>query len=485
MFTKRLVVVSWFTLTMVLAAANWIDAAEPIIVFQSNRDGDNEIFTAMDDGTVKQLTRNKADDREASWSPDGSQIIWLTEEVKPVGVYMIMDADGKNQVNITPNIDGMSTDMSTQPNFSPDYTKIAFTGRGGIPNGKNLNILIIEFKKGKKKLPISNLTTWGVEEGVDFLLVQDRGQVWSPDGTRMAWDTRRLGNLDIYVMDVDDNPNNAEQKNLTKDSKKDDVHPRFSPDGTKILFESKRDGDWELFAMDSRTGENLVQLTNNEKNDKNAEWSRKGEKIAFESKRDGNNEIYVMDADGANPVNLTNHKGSDIKAKWSATSRQILFESKRDGNLEIYVMDADGGNPVNISNDAGSDRRAEWRGLGAGQFASKQLAVEPLTKHLTTLGHIKQTALLQNYPNPFNPETWIPYILAKDSSVNIHIYTADGQLVRTLPLGYKKQGAYLFRTQAAYWDGNNDDGEPVGSGVYFYELRAGNYSATQKMVIAK
>ena len=148
-------------------------------------------------------------------------------------------------------------------------------------------------------------------------------------------------------------------------------------------------------------------------------------------------------------------------------------------------MDADGGNPVNISNDLGDDRFGEWRGLGAGQFASKKLAVEPLTKHLTTLGRIKQTALLQNYPNPFNPETWMPYILSEDSSVTIRIYTASGQLVRTLALGHKKQGAYLFRTQAAYWDGNNDEGEAVGSGVYFYQLHAGDFSATRKMVVAK
>ena len=484
MFTKRLVIISWFALTIALAAANWTEAAEPILVFHSNRDGDEEIFTAMDDGTVKQLTKNRADDREPSWSPDGSQIIWLSEEIKPKGVYMIMDADGKNKFNLTPNID-MSTDMSTQPNFSPDYTKIAFTGRSGVPDGKNLNVLIIEFTKGRKKLPIFNLTTWGVEQGVDNLLVQDRGQVWSPDGTRMAWDTRRLGNIDIYVMEVGNKPQNAVQTNLTKDSKKDDQHPRFSPDGSKILFESKRDGDWEIFVMDSRTGENVVQLTNNEKNDKTAVWSRNGAKIAFESKRDGNSEIYVMDADGNNPINLTNHKASDIKPKWSANSRQIAFESKRDGNRELYVMDADGGNLVNISNHPKDDRGVEWRGLAAGQFASKELAVKPLTKRLTTLGHIKQTVLLQNYPNPFNPETWMPYILAKDSSVTIRIYTADGHLVRTLPLGHKKQGAYLFRTQAAYWDGNNNEGEAVGSGIYFYELRAGAFSATQKMVILK
>ena len=103
-------------------------------------------------------------------------------------------------------------------------------------------------------------------------------------------------------------------------------------------------------------------------------------------------------------------------------------------------MDADGGNPVNISNDLGDDRFGEWRGLGAGQFASKELAVEPLTKRLTTLGQIKRTALLQNYPNPFNPETWMPYILAEDSSVTIRICTASGQLVRTLDIRTQEAG---------------------------------------------
>ena len=487
MFTKRLIVISWFTLTMVLAAANWIDAAEPIIVFQSNRDGDDELFLAMDDGTVKQFTKNRTDDQQPAWSPDGNQIVWLHQIAAGASDMdvMVMDVNRTNEVNLTPEF---GTDMATQPVFSPDGTQVAFSSRGGIPNGVNNNLVVFEFSKGRKP-EIYNLTVWGAQGRFPDLDIQDRFQVWSPDSTRIAWMTRRAGNFDIWVTDVvnDIDKQKDAQKNLTagKDAKEGDQHPRFSPDGTKILFHSKRDGDWEIFVMDSRTGENVVQLTNNEKNDKNAEWSRKGEKIAFESKRDGNSEIYVMGADGNNPVNLTNHKASDTVPKWSPNGRQILFESKRDGNRELYVIDADGGNLVNISNDAGDDRFGEWRGLGAGQFPSKELAVEPLTKHLTTLGHIKQTALLQNYPNPFNPETWMPYILSKDSSVTIHIYTADGQLVRTLPLGHKKQDAYLFRNQAAYWDGNNDDGEPVGSGVYFYELRAGDFSATRKMVIAK
>ena len=69
--------------------------------------------------------------------------------------------------------------------------------------------------------------------------------------------------------------------------------------------------------------------------------------------------------------------------------------------------------------------------------------------------------------------------------MTIRIYTASGQLMRTLALGHQKQGAYLFRNKAAYWDGNNEDGEAVGSGVYFYQFRAADFSATRKMVIAK
>ena len=96
-----------------------------------------------------------------------------------------------------------------------------------------------------------------------------------------------------------------------------------------------------------------------------------------------------------------------------------------------------------------------------------------------------ETALLHNYPNPFNPETWIPYQLAHAADVTLTIYDTQGALVRELDLGYQQAGYYTNRTRAAYWDGRNHLGEAVGSGVYFYQLRAGDYSAIQKMVILK
>ena len=93
--------------------------------------------------------------------------------------------------------------------------------------------------------------------------------------------------------------------------------------------------------------------------------------------------------------------------------------------------------------------------------------------------------LLQNYPNPFNPETWIPYQLSTDSEVVISIYDLNGERVRQLDFDYQHVGTYITRDRAAYWDGKDTFGEPVASGLYFYQIRAGVFSATRKMVILK
>jgi len=95
------------------------------------------------------------------------------------------------------------------------------------------------------------------------------------------------------------------------------------------------------------------------------------------------------------------------------------------------------------------------------------------------------SALEQNYPNPFNPETWIPYELADASFVTITIYDAQGWLVRMLDLGHRDVGRYLTKERAAYWDGRNNLGERVVSGVYFYQIRAGDFQSTRKMIVLK
>ena len=97
----------------------------------------------------------------------------------------------------------------------------------------------------------------------------------------------------------------------------------------------------------------------------------------------------------------------------------------------------------------------------------------------------KETELLANYPNPFNPETWIPYRLAEDAFVTLTIYDQTGHVVRRLDVGHRIASAYESRSKAIYWDGRNGVGERVASGVYFYTLMAGDFSATRRMLILK
>ena len=96
-----------------------------------------------------------------------------------------------------------------------------------------------------------------------------------------------------------------------------------------------------------------------------------------------------------------------------------------------------------------------------------------------------RTEMLPNYPNPFNPETWIPFQLSEASSVQVTIYNAAGQRVCVLDLGYVPAGAYTSRSKSSHWDGTNETGERVASGIYFYELRAGDFSALRRMVVHK
>ncbi len=106
-------------------------------------------------------------------------------------------------------------------------------------------------------------------------------------------------------------------------------------------------------------------------------------------------------------------------------------------------------------------------------------------EHLINTAIPTQTVLLPNYPNPFNPETWIPYDLAQDADVHIHIYNLKGESIRQLSIGFKAAGTYRTQSRAAYWDGRNAIGEHVASGLYFYTLQAGQFKTTRQMVILK
>jgi len=175
--------------------------------------------------------------------------------------------------------------------------------------------------------------------------------------------------------------------------------------------------------------------------------------------------ISDMNDDGiVNIVDLTLIVAAMRKAAGApSTSRQDLGIVPTSAEVQQWVYEA---RQVDLADSA---------------FQRGILMLEQLLVLLTP----KETVLLSNYPNPFNPETWIPYQLAKPLDVSVLIYAADGKLVRTLKLGQQAAGIYESRSRAAYWDGKNEVGESVASGVYLYTLKAGDFTATRKMLIRK
>ena len=127
---------------------------------------------------------------------------------------------------------------------------------------------------------------------------------------------------------------------------------------------------------------------------------------------------------------------------------------------------------------------AQARLADDGSIAFRQ-GIQNLENLLASLIIPQETALLANYPNPFNPETWIPYQLATPAEVMLTIYDMTGSTVRRLAMGHQPAGPYQNRSRAAYWDGRNGRGESVASGLYFYTLKADEFTATRKMLIRK
>ena len=155
----------------------------------------------------------------------------------------------------------------------------------------------------------------------------------------------------------------------------------------------------------------------------------------------------------------------------------------------LDALEAAAGAPAAVSTAESLQRwidRAKQLNSTDARFQKGIAVLENLLTPLRETGTIpKVTALLANYPNPFNPETWIPYQLSKPTDVTLRIYAVDGKLVRLLDLGHQQAGLYHSHSRAAYWDGRNQIGEPVASGLYFYTLTAGEFTATRKLLIRK
>jgi len=275
--------------------ANTLPLLEGSICFQSDRDNSDyeEIYRMYADGSGQtRLTNNAVEDYTCTWSPDGSQIVFVSERDGNPEVY-VMNAYGDHQKRLT-SYGG--TDV--YPEWSPDGSKIVFASD----------------RDGDLEIYVMNKDGAGVTQ-LTFNTSNDSHPSWSPNGSSIAFSSDRDGVLtEIYRMNAD----GSAQTRLTYDAV-DDWYPQWSPDSSKILFyyrPSDISEDSEVWRMNA-DGSGLVQLTNTAGQNWAAVYSPDGRSIAFSSLRDGDREIYVMNADGSGQTDITNrHSSSDLAPSW-------------------------------------------------------------------------------------------------------------------------------------------------------------------------
>ncbi len=241
----------------------------------------------------------------------------------------------------------LTDSLDSHPTWSPDGSKIAFDSRSGTAED-GWGIYGIDLATGEVTLFVKN--------DVDPLAPD-----WSPDGKRFALTNSLEINLTIpgssRLVNIPP-PGNTNPENLFAD------HPDWSPDGSKLVYTVANMIDTfkaDIFSADAN-GSNIVQLTFDEGDDRSPVWSPDGSLIAFESDREGGWDIYLMNADGSDSQNITNSPDSrELWPSWSPDGSKIAFQTDRDGSWEIYVMNADGTQSQRLTDNEIKDIEPAWR----------------------------------------------------------------------------------------------------------------------------
>ena len=316
--------------------------------FGGSGNSTTEIFTINADGTAQtRLTDNGLDDRAPAWSPDGRKLAFESNRNNGTYNVFVMNADGSNAAPLTNDPYPIG---NSDPAWSPDGSKIAFVSSRGGPGKIEIWVMNAD-GSNPTRLTVSEPYNTGTINPVYSTAWEP---AWSPDGTKIAFSSRRNGdfNLDIYVMNAD----GSNQVRLT-DHPAQEREPSWSPDGSKITFTSQRDGNHEVYMMNA-DGTNQRNLTNfSGGNDYQSVWSPFGDKIAFArltAQFRSVSELYVMNVDGSNQVKITNNPLSESwMPAWQPSSNT---PTPTPTPVPIQATVQFGGSIDNYSFNEGTDR---------------------------------------------------------------------------------------------------------------------------------
>jgi len=449
------------------------------LLFESDRDGgDHEVYTIYANGTnLMQLTDNSVNDGNASWSPTGEKICFTSDRDGNYEIY-VMDSNGDNQVNLSQN------------------------------------------------------------------LYKDDWATWSPDGDKIVFMSDRDGNEEIYIMDAVDGSN---QTRLTYNSAADE-QPQISPDGQWLLFHSDRDGTrniykigcWEDYICGDCNGDGMVDIDDvvclieyifaggpapvpYEVGDVDCSGGIDIDDVVylinyifgggpapcafcetgpFSASKTivGSASLSITDDAGDHTFTISLTADRDVQAVQlefavDCDVENVRVESLVDG-IEAFYGYVDGVLRIGLLDLYGTNMIPDGH-TNIVRISHADMSNVELTKSIIVAkggGHLNSSvseqasggilpidfALNQNHPNPFNPTTEISFSLPTDSYVKLAIFNIMGQRVSMLVDDYKQAGNHTVT-----WNGQDDIGASVASGVYFYRIEAGDYSDCRKMLLMK